>query len=118
MARILITDDSTFMRNLIDDILIEEGHEVFHAADGQEMLAKFEEIHPDLVLLDIVMPVMDGMSAIDRLRSSNPDAKIVMCTAQGQKILRDEAFEKGACAYIEKPFGADQILDVIRDALK
>lgn len=117
MAKILITDDSSFMRNLLDDILIEEGHEVFHAADGQEMLEKFDEIQPDLVLLDIVMPIMDGISAIEELKSRNPNAKIVMCTAQGQWFKKEEAFAKGASAYIEKPFGAKEVLLVIREVL-
>lgn len=118
MAKILITDDSSFMRNLLDDILIEQGHEVFHAGNGQEMLAKFDEIQPDLVMLDIVMPVMDGIAAIEELKRRNPKAKIVMCTAQGQWFKKEEAFAKGACAYIEKPFGAEEILLVIREVLR
>lgn len=118
MAKILITDDSQFMRHLIEDILLEKGNEVFHAGDGQEMLDVYEEVKPDVVLVDIVMPVLDGMSAIGVLHQKYPEAKIIMCSALGQEDMIKESEAKGAIDFIRKPFNVEQIIETVEKALK
>lgn len=118
MARILITDDSRFMRNCLDRILSRAGHEVFHATNGQEMLERYEELHPDIVMSDITMPVLDGISAVKILHQKHPEAKIIMCSAMGQFIMVKEAISNGARDFIIKPFKAEKVLEAVRNALR
>lgn len=117
MAKIMIVDDSSFMRDMIDKIVKEEGYEVVQAADGKDMLDKYAAEKPDVVIMDVIMPVMDGISAIDELHKIDKDAKILMCSAQRQKFIVDEAMSKGALAFIDKPFEMDEILKAIEDIL-
>ena len=118
MLKILIVDDSEYMRHLLDDILKDEGFEVHQASNGQEMLDIFDSVKPDVVLIDIVMPVLNGIDAIKILHEKNPDARIIVCSAQSLQSVKDEAYAAGACGYIQKPFGVDIVMNAILDALK
>ncbi len=113
--RVLIVDDALFMRNMLKDIITGAGHTVVgEAANGDEAIAKYTELKPDLVTMDIVMPQKSGIEALQEIRKQDPDAKIVMCSALGQDALVVEAVQSGAKDFIVKPFKEDRVLDVIR----
>ncbi len=114
-VRILIVDDAAFMRNMIKDILEEEGYEVAgEAANGEEAVSKYKELKPDVVTMDIVMPMKSGIEAVHEIVSFNKDAKIVMCSALGQESLITEAIEAGAKDFIIKPFKKENVVDIIK----
>lgn len=113
--RVLIVDDALFMRNMLKDIFTNAGHDVIgEAANGDEAVAKYSELKPDLVTMDIVMPQKSGIEALREIREQDPDAKIVMCSALGQDALVVEAVQSGAKDFIVKPFKEDRVLDVVR----
>jgi two-component system chemotaxis response regulator CheY len=113
--RILITDDALFMRVTLKNILTSNGYEVVgEASNGQEAVQKYADQHPDLVLMDITMPIMNGIAACRAIKDSDPNAKVVMCTAMGQKSMVIEAIQAGAKDFIVKPFQPDRVLDSIK----
>jgi two-component system chemotaxis response regulator CheY len=115
MARVMIVDDAEFMRMIIRDILLMHGHEVVaEVGDGEEAIQTYLEVKPDIVLMDIIMPDMDGKEALQKLLTIDPAAKIVMCSSLGQQALITESMTIGAMGFIVKPFEADGMLDVIR----
>lgn len=115
MARVMIVDDAEFMRMIIRDILLMHGHEVVaEIGDGEEAIQTYLEIKPDIVLMDIIMPNMDGKEALKRLLIMDPEAKVVMCSSLGQQALITESMKIGAMGFIVKPFEPDGMLDVIK----
>jgi len=115
MARIMIVDDAEFMRMIIRDILLIHGHEVVaEVGDGDEALQTYIEIKPDIVLMDIIMPDMDGKEALKKILVMDPEAKIVMCSSLGQQAVITESMKIGAMGFIVKPFEPDGMLEVIR----
>ncbi len=119
MARILITDDSVVMRKNLKSILTTGGHSVIgEAANGQQACAEYEKLKPDLVTMDITMPVMDGIEAVKKLIKDFPDAKIIMISALDQKRMVFEALENGAKHYIVKPITAEKVLHIIQEVLQ
>lgn len=114
MPKILLVDDAAFMRMRCAKLLKEHGYEVEEAENGHEAVHKYQNVHPDLVLMDITMPVMDGIAATRELRSLDPDAKVVMVTALGQQSMVIEAIKAGAKDFVVKPFQPDKILDTVR----
>jgi len=118
-AGILIADDLSFMRMIQKEILTEKGYTVVgEAADGLEAVEKYKSLHPDLVLLDITMPNMNGLEAMRKIFSMDPKAKIIMCSALGQQNLIVEAIKAGVKDFIVKPFKPERILSAIEKALK
>lgn len=114
MARILITDDTAFMRMFLKSTLVKLGHEVVGEANhGAEALSLYQSLKPDLVTMDITMPVMDGITAIKELKKIDGDVKIVMCSAIGQQDMVLEAISLGALDFIIKPFTEDRVREVI-----
>lgn len=110
--RILITDDALFMRMTLRNIVAEAGYEVAgEAKTGREAVEMYAQLKPDVVLMDITMPDMDGITALKSIRQSDPNANVVMCTAMGQKQLVIEAVRAGAKDYIVKPFENQRVLD-------
>jgi two-component system chemotaxis response regulator CheY len=102
------------MREFINCIASEAGHEVFQAKDGMEMLEVYEKVKPDVVFLDIIMPEMDGLTAFEKLQEVDPDVKVVMCSVLGgQDIIVQEAIEQGAKGFVCKPFDTDRVLEII-----
>ncbi len=116
--RVLIVDDAAFMRKLIRELFAEGEFEVVGGAqNGIEAVKAFQELQPDLVTMDIVMPQMSGIDATREILANRPDAVVVMCSALGQEGLVMEAIEAGASDFIVKPFKAEDVLSVIRKVL-
>ena len=118
MARIMIVDDAAFMRMRCSKLLVENGHDVEEAENGQEAIKKYEICKPDLVLMDITMPVMDGITAVKALRSRFPEARVVMVSALGQQSMVIEAIKAGARDFVVKPFQPDRILETVEKHLR
>jgi two-component system chemotaxis response regulator CheY len=119
MTRVLIADDASFMRQMIRDVIEPEGFEVVgEASDGVEVIEKFKELHPDVVMMDIVMPKRSGIDAVKGIVAMDPTARVVMCSALGQETLVMEAIEAGAKDFIVKPFKPDSVVATLRKALE
>ena len=103
--RVLIVDDAIIMRMRIKEIALESGWEIAgEAANGEEGLAQYRELRPDLMTLDIVMPKMDGVAVLRQIREEDPQARIVMVSAVDQKGKLTECIRLGAVDFIVKPF--------------
>ena len=114
MVKILIADDSAFMRLYLKRILAEAGYKnTIEVADGREMLIRYEQERPDLVILDIIMPDMDGLEALHELMRTDPKANVVMVTAVGQEYMMEEASKTGVKGYITKPFKEEEIAETL-----
>lgn len=113
--RILVVDDAMFMRMMLKNILTKNGYEVCgEAANGQEAIDKYIELRPDLVLLDITMPKMDGITALKEIKKIDPQAVVVMCSAMGQQGMVIDAIQGGAIDFIIKPFQEDRVLESLQ----
>jgi len=116
--KIMLVDDAAFMRMMIKDTLKKNGFtEIFEAANGEEAVAGYNENHPDLVIMDITMPVMDGLQALQKIKETDPNAKIVMCSAMGQENMVLDALKLGAQDFIVKPFKPDRIMKTVTTIL-
>lgn len=114
MARVLIVDDSRTSRKILRGILEGEGYEVVgEATNGQDGYEKYGELRPDVVTMDITMPVLDGIAALKKIKADYPDAKVVMVTAAGQKTKMVEAIRSGAAEFIAKPFEPENLKMII-----
>ena len=103
--RVLIVDDAMIMRMRIREIALDSGWEVAgEAANGEEGLARYRELRPDLMTLDIVMPKMDGVTALRQIKAEDPNAQVVMVSAVDQKAKLTECIRLGAVDFIVKPF--------------
>ncbi len=115
MANILIVDDAAFMRMMIKDILSKNGYIVVgEAENGLKAVEKFKELTPDLVIMDITMPEMDGIQAVKQIKTINSAAKIIMCSAMGQQAMVIESIQAGARDFIVKPFQADRVIEAVK----
>ena len=118
MAKILTVDDAAFMRKVIKDTLSKAGYtEIFEAEDGAMAVEKYNEIKPDLVLMDITMPNMDGLEALKAIRAKNSAANVVMCSAMGQEAMVIDAIQSGARDFIVKPFKPERIMKTVTTIL-
>ena len=112
---ILICDDAAFMRMMIKDILTKNGYNVAgEAENGLKAIEKFNETKPDLVLMDITMPEMDGIQALKKIKELDPAANVIMCSAMGQQAMVIEAIQSGAKDFIVKPFQAERVLEAVK----
>ena len=112
---ILIVDDAAFMRMMIKDILSKNGYTVAgEAENGKIAVDKYNEVKPDLVLMDITMPEMDGIQALKAIKANDPNAQIIMCSAMGQQAMVIEAIQSGAKDFIVKPFQAERVLEAVK----
>ncbi len=111
---ILIVDDAEFMRVMLRDICAEMNFEVVgEAADGEQAVAMYGELSPDLVLLDITMPKLDGTEALRQILAQDPAAQVVMITALGQKEQVLAAIKTGARDFIIKPFDQERVTETL-----
>ena len=118
MARVLVVDDAAFMRKMVSDALAKGGHEVVgEAGNGVEAVARFQELKPDLMTLDITMPEKDGLSALAEIVAADPAARVVMCSALGQEAKVLEAIKLGAKDFVVKPFQPDRVIEAVDKAL-
>ncbi len=116
--RILIVDDAAFMRMMIKDILTKNGFDVLgEAENGAKAIDKYKELSPDLVIMDITMPEVDGIQAVKEIKKIDSAAKIVMCSAMGQQAMVIEAIQAGAKDFIVKPFQTDRVLEAVKKVL-
>lgn len=112
---ILIVDDAAFMRMMIKDILTKNGYNVVgEAENGQVAIAKYKELKPDLVLMDITMPQVDGIQALKGIKAEDGGAKVIMCSAMGQQAMVIESIQAGAKDFIVKPFQADRVIEAVK----
>lgn len=112
---ILVVDDAMFMRKMLTDILQQEGYDVVgEAADGDEGYKKYKELKPDLVTMDITMPITSGIEGAKKIIAEYPDANILMCSAMGQENMVIESVTSGAKGFIVKPFKADKVIDSVQ----
>ena len=115
---ILICDDAAFMRMMIKDILTKNGYNVAgEAENGLKAVEKYSETKPDLVLMDITMPEMDGIQALKAIKGNDANANVIMCSAMGQQAMVIEAIQSGAKDFIVKPFQADRVLEAVKKVI-
>ena len=109
MATVLIVDDAAFMRMRSATLLKELGHDVLEAGDGAQAIEVYKSSRPEAVLMDITMPVVDGITALKEILAFDPGAKVAMVTAMGQQSIVMEAIKAGARDFVVKPFDADRL---------
>ncbi|MDO4204806.1 MAG: response regulator [Selenomonadaceae bacterium] len=119
MAKIFITDDSPFIRELISALVEETGHIFETAASGEELLRRYNEVKPDIVILDIVMIGMNGLDTLDKLIALDRNAKVLICSAFATQIdIEKEALGRGAYAVLPKPISLQELKEKIEEGLK
>ncbi len=112
--RVMIVDDALFMRTMLRDIFVAAGWQVVGEVDNGELaISEYGRLRPDLITMDIVMPEMGGIDALKKILAADSDARIVVCSALGQKHLILEAIQAGAKDFIVKPFQQEQVLNVV-----
>ena len=116
--KILVVDDSITVHKMMKRFLEPEGFEICSfAQNGQQAVEEFQRHNPDLTFMDITMPVMDGITALEHIKKENPGANIVMLSAMGDEEIKGEAEELGASAFLQKPFNKDMLLKTIEKFL-
>jgi len=119
MATILLADDLAFIKMVQKEILEKRGYQVVgEAKDGLEVISKYEKLKPDVVIMDITMPRMDGLNALKAIRQVDSKARVIVCSALGQQKLIIEAIKMGAKDFIVKPFDPERLAAAIQKALK
>lgn len=113
MLKLLVVDDAPHVLKALRDTLEAHGYEVREAVNGEEALTRYREIRPDVVLMDILMPKMDGISATRNIIEYDPDAKIIAVTAVGKRGLEKECIEAGASGFVMKPFKTKDLVNAI-----
>lgn len=115
---VLLVDDAAFMRMMLKDVLIKGGYDVVaEAENGKVAVEKYKSCSPDIVIMDITMPEMDGLEAVRAIKALDSSAKIIMCSAMGQQGMVVEAIQAGAKDFIVKPFQADRVMDALKKVL-
>ena len=115
---VLICDDAALMRMMIKDILTKNGYDIAgEAENGAIAVSKYQELKPDLVLMDITMPEMDGIQALKNIKAADGAANVIMCSAMGQQAMVIEAIQAGAKDFVVKPFQADRVLEAVKKVI-
>ncbi len=115
---ILIVDDAAFMSMMIKDVLSKNNYNVVgEAENGKKGIEKFQELDPELVIMDITMPEVNGIEAVKKIKEIDANANVIMCSAMGQQAMVIEAIQAGAKDFIVKPFQADRIIEAVKKAL-
>jgi two-component system response regulator (stage 0 sporulation protein F) len=116
--KILVVDDQFGIRILLQEVLEREGYQTFLAANGATALELFKRESPDLVLLDMKIPGMDGLEILRNLRKLNQTTRVIMMTAYGELGLIQEAMQMGALAHFTKPFDIDELREAVHEQLR
>lgn len=114
MAKILVVDDAQFLRLRITKMLTQSGHDTLEAENGRQAYDLYTNVRPDVVLMDVTMPEMDGLAALKQIRAFDPNARVVMLTALGQESIVLEAIRAGAKDFVVKPFEPGRVLSAIQ----
>lgn len=117
MAKILVVDDAEFLRVRLTKMLISDGYEVLQAENGLVAVSTYKESHPDIVLMDVTMPEMDGLAALKEIIGFDSKARVIMLTALGQESVVLEAVKSGARDFIVKPFEHERVMKAITKLL-
>ena len=118
-ATIMIVDDAAFMRMMLKDILTKNGFSIVgEAENGAVAVDKYMDLQPNLTIMDITMPEMDGLQAVKEIRKRDPKARVIMCSAMGQQSMVIEAIQSGAKDFVVKPFQAERVVEAVTKALK
>lgn len=118
-AKVLLAEDSARMRSILKDLLLRSGYEIAGEAEsGEEAVRFFNELRPDVVIMDLLMPGMSGIEALKAIRMDDPKARVVMASSLGQQHLVIEAMRAGAVDFFIKPLQAEAVIGVLRNALK
>ncbi len=119
MPKVLIVDDAAFMRMTLKDILTKAGYKTIdEAANGAEAVSLYKKSPYDLIIMDIVMPQMDGLIALKKIIDLDPQAKIIMCSAMGQQSMVVDSIQAGAKDFIVKPFKPERIVEAVGKIVK
>lgn len=111
---VMIVDDALFMRNILRGIVVGKGYVVAaEAASGLEAMKKLHSHHPDIILLDIILPDSNGLDLLQSIAVSHPQSKVVVCSAIGQDQVMQKALDLGAKAFIQKPFKPEEVIGVL-----
>jgi two-component system chemotaxis response regulator CheY len=117
-VNVLIVDDLQFIKIVLRDILEKSGfHVVGEASNGKQAISMYQERHPDVVLMDITMPDMDGLTALKKIKEIDPEARVIICSALGQQKLIVQAIQLGARDFIVKPFQPPRVISALKKAL-
>ncbi|WP_144460126.1 response regulator [Siminovitchia fortis] len=115
--KVLIVDDQFGIRTLLNEVLQKEGYEIFQAANGLQALSVTEQHAPDLVLLDMKIPGMDGLEILKKMKEINPDIRVIIMTAYGELDLIEQTKKLGALAHFSKPFDIEEIRSAVKKFL-
>lgn len=116
--KIMLVDDAAFMRMMIKDTLSKNGFtNIVEANNGQVAVENYPVEKPDLVIMDITMPVKDGLQALKEIKAQDPSANVIMCSAMGQEAMVVDALKQGARDFIVKPFKTDRIMKTVNSIL-
>ncbi|HZU71662.1 MAG TPA: response regulator transcription factor [Acidimicrobiales bacterium] len=117
-VRVVIADDHAFLRDGLSRCLAGHGFDVVgEAGDGRSAVARVEELRPDLALIDVSMPVMDGISALRTIHARHPDLPVVVLTMHDDEALASEARAAGACGYLNKECSTDELVEALHEAI-
>ncbi|MFI3254790.1 MAG: response regulator [Eubacteriales bacterium] len=118
MSKILIVDDAIFMRKVIRDLLKQNDYtDIVEASDGLQAVEQYSEHRPDLVIMDITMPSLDGIETVKQLHKIDENVTILMCSAMGQEAMVREAIKQGAKDFVVKPFKPDRVITAVKKLL-
>jgi two-component system response regulator (stage 0 sporulation protein F) len=113
--KILIVDDQPGVRYLLDIVIREVGHRVYTARNGLEAVSMVKSIHPDLIFMDVRMPLMGGLEALGQIKATNPETEVIIMTAYGSEETVTRAMEGGALCCIAKPFDVEKIKELLEN---
>ena len=117
MPKILVVDDAEFLRMRISKMLVADSYEVMEATNGAEAIETYKTNSPDVVLMDVTMPEMDGLTALKHIRAIDSRARVIMLTALGQESVVLESIRSGARDFVIKPFERERVLTAIKKVL-
>lgn len=113
--KIMVVDDEPFIREMMEEFLSLQGHDAFSASSGEEAISQLADKDPDMVLLDIWLPGINGLETLARIKEVNPKVRIVMLSAFGDEDTVNEALEMGASFYLQKPIEFKKLNMIIQD---